>query len=119
MKKQSLLILLSLYSCSPTLRDKYSGYLYNGKLPLKKVRVLEQDTKNSTYTDDKGYFELKMSDVNKINNLIIENQAEKDTLKLLRGSGAGSKLNYIFLTNKSDTVDIQRERIFNKQSSNE
>lgn len=118
MKKELLLIVLFIYSCSSSVQKEYSGYLYEGEFPLKKVKVIERNTKNFTFTNEKGFFKLKRSNLNTVNDLIIENLGHKDTLNLLRGSGAGSKMKYVFLNGtSSDTINIQNERLFNKQSS--
>lgn len=118
MKKLKLLIiLLFYYSCTSSVEEIYSGYLYDGKKPLQHVKIIEQTTDNFTYTDHKGSFNLKRSNVDKINDLIIKSADKKvDTIKILRGSGPGSQLRYLFLNKIPDTVDIEKERLFRKQS---
>ncbi|WP_027388595.1 hypothetical protein [Chryseobacterium gregarium] len=104
-------------SCSkPVVKNSYSGFIYWGNIPLAHVKVLEQNTDNFSYTDSKGYFKLKRSNLKNINNLVVYSKKHSDTLKLLRGVAAGSNNNYLFLSNKKDTCDLNRERIFKLQS---
>lgn len=104
-------------SCSkPIVKNSYSGFIYWGNIPLAHVNVLEQNTDNFSYTDSKGYFKLKRANLERINNLVVYRKKHIDTLKLLRGGAAGSNNNYLFLSNKKDTCDLNRERIFKLQS---
>lgn len=120
MKNVLLFLLLSGFvflSCNkPSAKNTYSGFVYYENTPLVHAKVLEQNTGNFSYTDNKGYFKLKRTNLKNINNLIVYSQNHIDTIRLLRGGAGGSSTSYLFLRDKKDTCDLHRERIFELQS---
>jgi hypothetical protein len=120
MKNIFVLILVSGFiflSCNkPFVKNTYSGFIYYENTPLVHAKVLEQNTGNFSYTDNKGYFKLKRTDMENINNLIVYSKKHIDTIRVLRGGAGGSNTSYLFLRDKKDTCDLHRERIFELQS---
>ncbi|MFC6269718.1 hypothetical protein [Frigoriflavimonas asaccharolytica] len=112
------MVFLFFVGCTPSLKNNYSGYIYYKDKPLKKIKIVESSSNNYTYTNDEGYFYLKRRSTKFVNELIIQHGIEIDTVNLASKSGADSKINFLFLTSKIDTLDLYRERIFKKQSSN-
>ena len=108
------LILLFLSNCSSPINNDYTGYIYYKDKPLKRVEIIEQNSINHTYTNEKGYFYLKRSNLHAVNNLILLQNGEKDTIELLRGGAAGSNTYYLFLNERIDTLDLYREKSFNQ-----
>ncbi|MEO5910237.1 MAG: hypothetical protein ABIP95_05075 [Pelobium sp.] len=119
MKNLLLLFVLFIYTgCSPEIKDDYSGYIYNDGVPMKKIKIIENtDSRNYTYTDEKGFFYLKRANKDFVNELIIQDGIKTDTIYLAHKGGADGKLTFLFLTTKTDTLDLNLERIFKKQSS--
>ncbi|RVU90480.1 hypothetical protein EH230_05960 [Flavobacterium columnare] len=116
MKNIFFLIALILCSCSPSIKDNYTGYIYLNKKPLKRAKIIEENTENYTFSDRKGFFILKRQNLHSVNNLIFEISDTKDTIELLRGGGAGKNTHYYFLNKNIDTVDLHLERIFKNQT---
>ncbi|MDY3319609.1 hypothetical protein PG637_10020 [Riemerella anatipestifer] len=115
MKKYSFFIIfLCTISCTPLIEDTYRGYIYMNKKPLVKVKVIEQNTNNYTFTNKEGYFVLKRENMNFVNNLIIEADKSKDTVELLRGGGIKNAY-YCYLNKNVDTIDLHRERVLKNQ----
>lgn len=114
MKKiQLLFVIFYMVSCSKSVSNTYRGYVYQGNKPTKNLKVLEEDTNNYSYTNKEGFFQLKRKNTQSIKNLIFINSTsnEIDTIRLLRGGGAGSARHYLFLSNV-DTINLEREREF-------
>ncbi|SEI68633.1 hypothetical protein SAMN04488018_10355 [Myroides marinus] len=99
-------------SCRHSKSKEYKGYMYYDKIPLSEVKILEEGTDNFTYTNHSGYFILKRSDKNYINDLVIYRHNSIDTLDVERGRASiGSGSYYLFLEpfRKIDTVDLHWE----------
>ena len=115
MKKNTLLLITIFFvSCSRTIKNQYSGYIYCDSIPLKDVKIFEEYSNNYTYSNDKGYFILNRKNLSTVNNLIMVKEGKRDTIGLLRG--AGSNLDYLFLYDVLDTLNLCQERIYIKQS---
>lgn len=79
---------------------------------------MELSSGNYTYTNEKGYFNLKRENKKLVGNLVIQEGVNVDTIYLANKSGADSKIDFLFLSSKKeDTLDLNQERIFKKQSS--
>lgn len=102
------LLLLMLINCKNYTKN-YHGYVYNtDKLPVNGVIVKENNTSLITTTTDKnGYFVLSKSS-NSIKDLIFSKVGyENDTVQTV-WSQHGEKLEYVFVTSKSDTIFLKR-----------
>jgi hypothetical protein len=115
----ALYVLLILNSCTSSLKDNYSGYIWNDRKPVKKAKIIDlHNTSHYTFTDEKGYFQLKRKNYS-INSILIQLKEEIDTINLIRKSGAGAKPYILFLREDViDTLYLDKERLFKKQSSN-
>ncbi|WP_131726141.1 hypothetical protein [Chryseobacterium sp. Leaf405] len=92
-------------SCTPSSKS-YEGYIYNHqKKPLENIKVCEQNKNNCTYTNDKGFFQLR-KDKNSIGDLLVFNRESTiDTIKTV-WSQHGEKINFSFIEGKNDTLFI-------------
>ncbi|MFC3161067.1 hypothetical protein SAMN05443633_101143 [Chryseobacterium arachidis] len=111
-----LIVFIAMNSCH-SIKDDYSGYIYIDKVPLANAKVIEANSKNYSFTDKKGYFNLKRANKEFVSKIIIQEGKNTDTIYLAQKEGAGGKMNFLFLSEKLDTLDLNRERMFKKQSS--
>lgn len=114
MRKVIVLLVLSMFiiSCGYSTSKEYKGYMYYEKKPLTGVKILEEGTDNFTYTDHNGYFLLKRSHENFINDLVIYRHNTTDTLNLEKGRpsiGAGRYFLFLEPGRKTDTVNLHLE----------
>ena len=112
-------ILLNLLCCN-SLDKNYSGYLLFKKKPLIRVKVIEKTFGNYTYTDKEGFFTLRRSNLNYVDNLIIQSIGSdiNDTIQLLREGGTAGSRYYLFVSRNNDSLDIHRERYFENHTRN-
>lgn len=95
---------------SNNIRREYIGYVYSELFPVDSVRVEEEGEENFTYTDKKGYFILNRKGKKSINNLTFYKKGYKvENINIQRGGGAGSRIYYLFLRDKIDTLQIIKE----------
>lgn len=111
-----LIVFIAINSCH-SVKDDYSGYIYVDKVPLVNAKVIELNSKNYAFTDKKGYFNLKRANKEFVNEIIIQEGRNIDTIYLAQKDGVGGKMSFLFLSEKLDTLDLNLERVFKKQSS--
>jgi len=49
--------------------------------------------------------------------IIVEKDNVKDSIDLQRSGGADAKIDYLLVTGNKDTIELDRERIFKRQSA--
>ena len=104
-------------SCSSEISDYYEGYIYLNKKPVNNAKISEKGSDNYTITNDKGYFKLKRSNREVVLPIIVEKDNVKDSIDLQRSGGADAKIDYLLVTGNKDTIELDRERIFKRQSA--
>ena len=112
-----LMAVISASSCSSGISDYYEGYIYLNKKPVNNVKISEKGSDNYTITNDKGYFKLKRNNREVVLPIIVEKDNVKDSLDLQRSGGADAKIDYLLVTGNKDTIELDRERIFKRQSA--
>ena len=108
-KKITIIIILFIVSCSESPKKYYEGYIYDDKLPLDNVLIIEEGiNENKAISDSKGYFKLKRSSESFIRDLIfIKERYKADTVKLVRGKNS-PPIYFLFLRNESDTLRMEK-----------
>lgn len=112
-----LMAVISASSCSSGISDYYEGYIYLNKKPVNNVKISEKGSDNYTITNDKGYFKLKRNNREVVLPIIVEKDNVKDSVDLQRSGGADAKIDYLLVTGNKDTIELDRERIFKRQSA--
>ena len=112
-----LMAVISASSCSSGISDYYEGYIYLNKKPVNNVKISEKGSDNYTITNDKGYFKLKRNNREVVLPIIVEKDNVKDSIDLQRSGGADAKIDYLLVTGNKDTIELDRERIFKRQSA--
>ncbi|MEZ0128541.1 hypothetical protein AB9T88_01490 [Flavobacterium sp. LBUM151] len=109
-KKITTIIILLIVSCSESPKKYYEGYIYDDKLPLDNVLIIEEgiNKNNKAISDSKGYFKLKRSSESFIRDLIfIKERYKTDTIKLVRGKNS-PPIYFLFLRSESDTLRMEK-----------
>ncbi len=109
MKKIIYAVFLVFFLSCKSNNHFYSGYLYYENKPLEKAIVYEKDSiKNSTTTDNEGYFYLHK---NKewISDLVVKYKNYSDTIRTV-GKQGGEKIIYSFVNNSNDTLFLDFDK---------
>ena len=112
-----LMAVISASSCYSENSDYYEGYIYLNKKPVNNAKISEKGSHNYTITNDKGYFKLKRNSREVVLPIIVEKDNVKDSIDLRRSGGADAKIDYLLVAGNKDTIELDRERIFKRQSS--
>ena len=112
-----IMAVISVSSCSSEISDYYEGYIYLNKKPVNNAKISEKGNDNYTITNDKGYFKLKRNSREVVLPIIVEKDNVKDSINLQRSGGADAKIDYLLVAGNKDTIELDRERIFKRQSA--